>query len=309
MDEYYGYGDAHRYHGAAPCPRTSVVRGVVRDSVGRWVVVAPAGNPPPTGSHDAMSVVDRPALQGLQARLRGPPGVLATVMGLPLVDGVFPALVLSGALASVGGILEVGILVFGGSATVVVVLLDLEGSPRGRARTVALVGSGVVALAALEAAFAPTVASLFDTVVVERVAALAIALIAGRTASDSLARWLPHPGLVVGVGLVVSVDPSGVSVGVTAGGPFLAGIAAATVGVAFALGVALAGPQIRRHVDIGRFRLGSAVALGLLAASVAGLVQPGLSMVAFGATVAFSVVAGGERSAKTPARPEHFPGD
>lgn len=258
-----------------------------------------------------MSVVDRPALRALQARLQGPTGVLATVMGLPLVDGVFPALVLSGALATVGGILEVGVLVFGGSATVIVVLLELEGSPTHRARTVALVGSIVIVIAAIEAAFAPTVATFLDQAVVERVAAAAIALIGARTASDRLAAWLPHPGLVVALGLLVSLDPAGFAIGTAASGPFVAGVAAATIGVGFALGVALAGPWIRRHVDLVRFRLGSAVALGLLAASVAGLVQPGLSLVAFGATVAFSIAPGDrDRPADAAvARTEHLPGD
>ncbi|MFW6436310.1 MAG: DUF5794 domain-containing protein [Halococcoides sp.] len=255
-----------------------------------------------------MSVVDRPALRALQARLQGPTGVLATVMGLPLVDGVFPALVLSGALATVGGVLEVGLLVFGGSATVVVVLLELDGSPTRRARTVALVGSGVIALAAVEAAFAPTVATLLDQAVVERVAAAAIALIGARTASDRLAAWLPHPGLVVALGVLVSLDPSGFAVGTVASGPFLAGVTAATLGVAFALVVALASPWIRRHVDLVKFRLGSAVALALLAASVAGLVQPGLSLIAFGATIALSI-APGDRDRPTVARTEHLPGD
>ncbi|MFB6163453.1 MAG: DUF5794 domain-containing protein [Halococcoides sp.] len=256
-----------------------------------------------------MSVVDRPALRGVQTRLRGPAGVLATVMGLPLVDGVFPALVLSGALATTGGILEVGLLVFGGSATVVVVLLELDGSPAQRARTVAVVGSGVIAIAALEAAFAPTVASVLDQAAIERVAAVAIALIGARTASDRVAEWLPHPGLVVAVGLLVSLDPAGFALGTVANGPFLAGVAAASIGVGFALLVALAGPWIRRHVDLLRFRLGSAVALGLLAGSVAGVVQPGLSLVAFGATIAFSIAQGGrERPAPTD-RSEHLPGD
>ena len=39
-----------------------------------------------------------------------------------------------------------------------------------------------------------------------------------------------------------------------------------------ALGAALFGPTLRRHVDLDRFRFGSAVALGTMGAAVAGLV-------------------------------------
>ncbi len=38
----------------------------------------------------------------------------------------------------------------------------------------------------------------------------------------------------------------------------------ATVGVAFALAIALTGPYLREYMDLDRFRFGSAVALGLL---------------------------------------------
>ena len=53
--------------------------------------------------------------------------LLATVMALPLVDGIFPALILAGAVTSAVGVLEVGLLVFGGSATLAVVLAEMEG--------------------------------------------------------------------------------------------------------------------------------------------------------------------------------------
>ena len=87
---------------------------------------------------------------------RGGGRLLATVMCLPLLDGVFPALVLAGALSDPLGVAEVGLLVFGGGATVGVVLSEMDGSVRQRSVTILGVGVVLVAGAVLEAAAAPT---------------------------------------------------------------------------------------------------------------------------------------------------------
>jgi hypothetical protein len=49
-------------------------------------------------------------------------------------------------------------------------------------------------------------------------------------------------------------------------------VAAASVGVAFALVVAVTSPWLRNAVELDRFRFGSAVALGVLSLSIIGLV-------------------------------------
>ena len=135
--------------------------------------------------------------------------LLATVMCLPLVDGIFPALVLAGALSGVIGILEVGLLVFGGSATVAVILAELDGDRRENTRSVLAIGAVLIPLAALEAALAPTIAGLIDLAVFERFAALVILAVAARTASARVGEFLPRPGVIIGLGLLGSVDPAG----------------------------------------------------------------------------------------------------
>ncbi|WP_254271078.1 DUF5794 domain-containing protein [Haloarcula marina] len=198
--------------------------------------------------------------------------LLATVMGLPLVDGIFPVLVLAGALTTWTGMLEVGLLVFGGSAMVAVVLAEMEGGPREQARTVLLIGAGLIPIAVLEAAVAPTIAGVVDLAVFERFAGIVIMAIAAQTASARIGEILPRPAIIVGLGLLASVDPSGASFVVALEPATLARAAAtAGIGVAFALVVALASPWLRNAVDIDRFRFGSAVALGILALSVLGL--------------------------------------
>jgi len=199
--------------------------------------------------------------------------LLATVLALPLVDGIFPALVLAGELADPAGILEIGLLVFGGSATVAVILAEMTGSRRRRVRVALMVGIPVIVLAAVETALAPTIESLLDLATFERFAALVILAIAAKTASARVGEYLPRPAVIVGLGMVASLQPAGAQLVVVPDVMLVArGATAAGVGVAFAVAVALASPWLHDTVDIDRFRFGSAVALGVLGLSVFGFI-------------------------------------
>jgi len=201
-------------------------------------------------------------------------------MCLPLLDGIFPALVLAGALDDPLGIVEVGLLIFGGSATVAVVLAEMEGSVREQSLTVLGVGVILVTGAVIEAAFAPTIAGLVDLAIFERFAGLVILAVAAQTASARIGEILPRPAVIIALGLVASFDPSGATLAVQFDPELMlrAG-AAAGVAVAFALHLALLGPWLRDVVDIDRFRFGSAVALGIFPLGLFGLV-PGDAPVA-----------------------------
>lgn len=209
---------------------------------------------------------------GLGRSVSGPTKLLAIVMLLPLVDGIFPALLLAGGIDGVVEIAQVGLLVFGGSATLAVILAEMDGTPRDQAKVVLLIAAGLLPLAAIEAALAPTIASVVEITVFERFAALVIAAIAAKTASARIGEYLPSPGVIVGLGFIASVDPTGVEL-VFVPDPLLVvrAVAAAGVGVAFALGVALFGPWLRGNLDIDRFRFGSAIALGVLPLSLLGV--------------------------------------
>ncbi|WP_248299404.1 DUF5794 domain-containing protein [Halorhabdus amylolytica] len=220
-----------------------------------------------------MSSSRHPIALAIERRVGGDGRLLATVMCLPLVDGVFPALILAGAVGSISGIFEVGLLVFGGSATVAVILADMDGTPREQIPTVLGVGAILLPVAALEAALAPTIASVLDLAIFERFAGLVILAIAARTASARIGDLIPRPAIVVGFGLIASLDPSGAELAIAADpGLIVNGTAAAGAGVGFALLIAIAGPWLRASVDIDRFRFGSAVALGVLALSIYGFV-------------------------------------
>jgi hypothetical protein len=219
-----------------------------------------------------MSVSQHPIALRLERRVGEGTRLLATVMALPLVDGIFPALVLAGAVSSALGILEVGLLIFGGSATLAVVLAEMEGSRRQQLRAILGVGAVLLPLAAVEAALAPTIQNLVDLAVFERFAALVVLAVAAKTASATVGEYLPSPGAIVGLGLIASAQPAQLT---RANPEFVAdpmlvasGVAAAGVGVSFALAVALLAPWLRGGVDLDRFRFGSAVALGVLALSI-----------------------------------------
>ncbi|QIO23117.1 DUF5794 domain-containing protein [Haloarcula sp. JP-L23] len=219
-----------------------------------------------------MSSSRHPVALDIERRVGRGGRLLATVMGLPLVDGIFPVLVLAGALTTWTGMLEVGLLVFGGSAMVAVVLAEMEGGPREQAKTVLLIGALLLPVAVLEAAIAPTIAGIVRLAIFERFAGIVIMAIAAQTASARIGEVLPRPAIIVGLGLLASLDPAGASLVVEADVATMARAAAtAGIGVGFALVVALASPWLRNAVDIDRFRFGSAVALGVLALSVLGL--------------------------------------
>jgi len=219
-----------------------------------------------------MSVSQHPVALRLERQVGGATKLLATVMMLPLIDGIFPALILAGALTYPFGILETGLLIFGGSATVAVVLAEMDGSPRERMRAIALLGVLLLPAAAIEAALAPTVQTLIDMAVFERFAGLVILTVAAKTASARVGEYLPRPAVIIGLGLVASLQPAGAEVTFVAdSGLVLRGVAAAGVGVGFAMLVAALGPVLQESVDLDLFRFGSAVALGMLALSVLGL--------------------------------------
>src|SRR6056297_2019557 len=109
-----------------------------------------------------MSVSEHPVALTIEQRVGGATMLLATVMALPLLDGLFVALLLAGTLETTVGMLETGLLVFGGSATVAVILAELDEGRGSMVRSVLLIGVGLIPLAALQAVIAPTIESALD---------------------------------------------------------------------------------------------------------------------------------------------------
>jgi len=221
-----------------------------------------------------MSVSQHPVALDIERRVGGPARLLATVMALPLLDGLFVALLLAGTLDSPLGMLETGLLVFGGSATVAVILAELDDDPRSLLRSILLIGAVLIPLAALQAAVAPVIESVIDLAVFQRFAGVVILAIAARTASAKLAESLPRPGIIILLGLLGSLRPDALVLELLVDVELMARAAAtAGIGVAFALVVAAAAPTLRGAVDIDRFRFGSSVALGVFALPILGVLD------------------------------------
>jgi hypothetical protein len=212
-----------------------------------------------------MSTSKHPVALHLERRVGEGARLLATVMALPLFDGIFAALVLAGAVSSIVGMIEVGLLIFGGSATLAVVLVEMEEDRHERVRSILLVGAFVVPIAAIQATIAPTIESVLSMAIFERFAAVVIIAVAARTASATVVKYLPSPGVIIGFGLIASLNLGGFEFAIVSEPAYiLLGTGAATIGVGFALAVAVFAPWLRGNVDIERFRFGSAIALGVL---------------------------------------------
>jgi hypothetical protein len=250
-----------------------------------------------------MSASRHPIALRLERQVGEGTRLLATVMALPLLDGIFAALVLAGAVSTVMGMLEVGLLIFGGSATVAVVLAEMEGSRTDQVKKVLFVGLLLVPLAALQAAVAPTVESVLVMPVFERFAALVIVAIAAKTASALIGEYLPSPGVIIGLGMIASFRPGGFEFALVAEPMYVAyGTGAAAVGVAVALAVAVFAPWLRGNVDIDRFRFGSAVALGVLPLTILGLIpsEAPLALAVLGVTALLAFDPDGVEDASAP---------
>ena len=238
-----------------------------------------------------MSVSRHPVALRLEQRVGRGTRLLATVMSLPLVDGIFPALIIAGALSSPLGILETGLLIFGGSATVAVILAEMEGTRREQVTSILLLGALLLPVAGIEALFAETLSTVLNFAVFQRFAGLVILAVAAKTASAKVGEYLPSPSIIIGLGLVASLELGGAALVVD---PDLAAVgravAAAGVGVGFALAVAAFGPTLRGAVDLDRFRFGSSVALGMLAIDVLGLLptQAPVALGVLGVTALFA---------------------
>ena len=256
-----------------------------------------------------MSSSRHPIALSLERLVDGPTRFLAIVMALPLVDGLFPALVLAGALDSAVGILEVGLLIFGGSATLAVIIAEMGGSRASQTTAVLGVGALLLPVAGLEAALAPTFETVLDLAVFERFAAEVILAVAAQTASARIGEYIPRPAVIVGLGLLASLDVGAATLAIQAEpGLVLRGMAAAAVGVCFALAVALSGPWLRNAVDLDRFRFGSAVALGVLPLSIFGVLPDNapLALAVLGVAALFALDPGRAREPEWAYRPDEI---
>lgn len=219
---------------------------------------------------------------------------LLLAMGLPLVDGVFPALVLGGALDTVPGLLVVGGTIFGGPWMLTIIFEEMAGDDRRtRLRRVLTVAVLVVPAAGLEAVVAPTLASLLDMRVFHVFSALIVLTVGASIANDVLAAKLVAPKYLLAAGVVASVAarlvaPAPITPTVIVD-PAVVAQAMGAAGIATTVAVtgAVLGPRVDDHLDDDAFRTGAGIALALVPLSIAGILPSLASLAVF----AFAIVA------------------
>ena len=264
-----------------------------------------------------MSVSEHPVALTIERRVGGATALLATVMALPLLDGLFVALLLAGTLETTVGMLETGLLVFGGSATVAVIVAELDEGRQPMVRSVLLIGAVLIPVATVEAVIAPTIESALELAVFQRFAGVVILVIAARTVSAKVADYLPSSGSIIILGLLASVRPAALTVEIVFDSSLMARAAiTAAIGVGFALAVAIAAPALRGVVDLDRFRFGSAVALGVFALPIVGVFDTdapiALAVLAVSALFAYSPDGSddaGERASESATDTDYTPED
>lgn len=136
---------------------------------------------------------------------------LFVMMGLPLVDGVFLSIVLSGGLSSVFDAIMVGSFILGGGATVGVILSEFTDNSIEAIKKTFLISVVVGVIAVLQASFASMVEPMIDTQTFKYGAVLALISLSLRIIPYDRTDDVVSPTAVILIALVLSVDPSGLS--------------------------------------------------------------------------------------------------
>lgn len=199
---------------------------------------------------------------------------LLTVMGLPLIDGVFPVLVLSGVFLSTAQSIQVGILIFGGSATAAVIFSSFGNSIVNDLVAITSVVALLSIVALAEAIVAPMFDQFFIIQRLEIFTLLAIIAVAMSIGEFPYHERAPSPVTLVAIGVIVSVRIGNISGLVFAvdfeilKNTFIAMFS----GFLFAVSVVGLKYIFGKQLDMEVFRKGSAISLFALVLSIIGVV-------------------------------------
>lgn len=192
---------------------------------------------------------------------------LAFILCLPLIDGVFATLLVTGAVNTFSQMLNVAITIFTGAGALAV--LYSEASDRKEAtqmvnRIIPVLLTGVI----LVALVAPVFEQLFNTSLLKYAAGLAIGSIALQLADIELAERLP-PTAVIFTGLVLSYQGS-VNLVLTL--EYM--LPALTTAIIAIIGLHLATGLKKYRMDLRYIRYGGSAVLAIVASSLFGLNVP-----------------------------------
>ena len=127
---------------------------------------------------------------------------LITILSLPLIDGVFPTLLVSGALATFSDLLMVSLTIFAGAGALAILYSSSENSREAR-RMVLKSAPVLVTGAVVVSLIAPVFEQMFSVAMMQTVAGLALLSIALNMFGVEKASNFPVPAIIL-TGLMLS---------------------------------------------------------------------------------------------------------
>jgi len=231
----------------------------------------------------------RHALEYLDSETRK----LVTILCLPLIDGVFATLLVSGAIQTFSDIVTVSLTIFTGAGALAILYSSTENSLE--ARKTVLKAAPLLILGAIAVSLvAPVYEQLVHVSRMETVAGLALLVIAAKMLELDIAEHLSVPAVII-TGLVLSIkSPEALSFTYSYVGPAL--LTALTASAALYLASFLD----RERFNLLYIRRGAGVVLVVISLSLFGVETPSnLALLIFTASVAYSL---------EPFKDRNFPG-
>jgi hypothetical protein len=207
---------------------------------------------------------------------------LVLILCLPLVDGVFATLLVSGAVETFSDVIAVSLTIFTGAGALAVLYSATDTRKQARktvkqAVPVLLLGALLVSL------IAPVYEQLFYVGRMQTVAGLALLVISLKMLEVDLAEKFSVPAVIL-TGLVLSVkNPGALAVTLQYVAPALATASSAS------LALYLASFLDRELLDLEYIRKGGGLVLGIIALSLFGVETPSnLALTVFAASLVYS---------------------
>lgn len=129
-------------------------------------------------------------------------------MLLPLLDGVFLSIVLSGGLETAYDAILVGSFVLGGSATISVILSEFGDNTRKSIFRVLLIGCVIGIIATIQTVFAPVIEPYINTDTFRNGAVLALVALAIKILPFDRTDKMISPIVIITITLLVSINTS-----------------------------------------------------------------------------------------------------
>lgn len=204
---------------------------------------------------------------------------LMVVLCLPLIDGVFATLLVTGTVNTFSNVILVGLTIFTGAGALAVLYAHAETTKEAR-HLVTQVAPILLAGALIVALIAPVFAELFHVNRLQYAAALVVLVIAAKLLEVDVAdKFSPHAVLLTGFVLSLR-NPEALTLSLSYVGPaFVTALVAVT-------GLYAAASINPNRLSLGYIQKGGAVVLMLIALSLFGLNIPSeLTLGVFGTSV------------------------